>query len=234
MSTLSESTEPEPPSIDRFPALTAITGLRHGFTTRVPGLAVDVDREAALRRLDRHHAAALAACGLDHHRMARCRQVHGPEVLMVGEGTDPGPVPLGEADALVTSRRDVALGIYVADCCAVFAIDPRSGAIGLAHAGRKGTELGVVPAMLAALVGVSGADAEPSRLLVQLSPCIRPPHYEVDFAAGIVAQCRKFGVPAGRIHDCGRCTHDDPARYYSYRRERGQTGRMLAFAGWGG
>lgn len=218
--------------MDHFPALKAIPGLQHGFITRVPGLAVDVDRDAALRRLDHHHAAAMAELGLNHAHMARCRQVHGPDVVVLDEQATVGPRPLGDADALVTTRRDVALGIYVADCCPVFAVDPRSGALGLAHAGRKGTELGVVPAMLEALLGLAGSAADPARLVVQLGPCIRPPFYEVDFAADIVAQCRRFGVPVDRLHDCGRCTHSDPERYYSYRRERGRTGRMLAFAGW--
>ena len=66
-----------------------------------------------------------------------------------------------------------------------------------------------------------------SDLVVQLSPCIRPPHYEIDFAAEIVRQCRDLGVTA--VHDCGVCTACDLKRYYSYRAEKGRTGRMLAF-----
>ena len=62
--------------------------------------------------------------------------------------------------------------------------------------------------------------------IAQISPSIRPPNYEVDFTAEIVAQCRKVGVQ--QIHDSGVCTHADPERYYSYRREKGRTGRMLA------
>ena len=61
---------------------------------------------------------------------------------------------------------------------------------------------------------------------MQLSPCIRPPHYEVDFAAEIIRQARAAGVE--QVHDSGRCTASDPARYYSYRAEKGRTGRMLA------
>jgi len=64
---------------------------------------------------------------------------------------------------------------------------------------------------------------------VQLSPCIRPPHYEVDFAAEIVRQCRASGVKT--IHDSGVCTACDLKRYYSYRAEKGKTGRMLALLG---
>jgi copper oxidase (laccase) domain-containing protein len=63
-------------------------------------------------------------------------------------------------------------------------------------------------------------------LIVQLSPCIRPPHYEIDFAAEIVRQCRDAGI--AEIFDSGTCTACDLEHYYSYRAEKGRTGRMLA------
>jgi copper oxidase (laccase) domain-containing protein len=65
--------------------------------------------------------------------------------------------------------------------------------------------------------------------MVQLSPCIRPPHYEVDFAAEIVRECRALGVQ--HIHDSSTCTACDLGRYYTYRAEKGKTGRMLAVLG---
>jgi copper oxidase (laccase) domain-containing protein len=71
--------------------------------------------------------------------------------------------------------------------------------------------------------------SNPRDLVVQLSPCIRPPHYEIDFAAEIVSQCRAAGVM--EIHDSGVCTACDLHRYYSYRAEKGKTGRMLALIG---
>jgi len=66
----------------------------------------------------------------------------------------------------------------------------------------------------------------PGDLIVQLSPCIRPPHYEVDFAREIVRQVRACGVQ--QVHDSGLCTACDLSRYYSYRAEKARTGRMLA------
>ena len=66
-----------------------------------------------------------------------------------------------------------------------------------------------------------------SDLVLQLGPCIRPPHYEIDFAAEILRQSRELGVTA--VHDSGVCTACDLERYYSYRAEKGRTGRMLAF-----
>jgi copper oxidase (laccase) domain-containing protein len=71
--------------------------------------------------------------------------------------------------------------------------------------------------------------SDPANMIVQLSPCIRPPHYEVDFAAEISRQCRTLGVQ--QLHDSGTCTACDLGRYYSYRAEKGKTGRMLAMIG---
>ena len=71
--------------------------------------------------------------------------------------------------------------------------------------------------------------ALPADLVVQIGPCIRPPHYETDFAAEIIRQAGAVGVRD--VHDCGSCTASDPEAYYSYRREMGRTGRMLALVG---
>jgi polyphenol oxidase len=93
------------------------------------------------------------------------------------------------------------------------------------HSGKKGTELGVVAKAIKSMAEHFGSRA--SNIVAQLSPCIRPPHYEMDFAAEIVRQCRDLGVTA--VNDCGVCTACDLNRYYSYRAEKGRTGRMLAF-----
>ena len=115
----------------------------------------------------------------------------------------------------------------MADCCAVYIVDPKTPAIGLAHSGRKGTELGVVPNAIREMIDRFSSD--PADMIVQLSPCIRPPHYEVDFAAEIISQCHALGVK--EIHDSDTCTACDLKRYYSYRAEKGKTGRMLALIG---
>ena len=83
---------------------------------------------------------------------------------------------------------------------------------------------GIVPVAVERFCEVTGARA--SEVILQISPCIRPPNYETDFASEIADQAKRLGV--GQIFDCGICTASHPSRYYSYRRERGQTGRMLA------
>jgi copper oxidase (laccase) domain-containing protein len=66
----------------------------------------------------------------------------------------------------------------------------------------------------------------PGNVVGVLGPCIRPPDYEIDFAATIGHQAAELGL--GEWVDCGENTARDPARFYSYRREKGRTGRMLA------
>jgi copper oxidase (laccase) domain-containing protein len=112
----------------------------------------------------------------------------------------------------------------VADCCAVYLVDPQTPAIGLVHSGKKGSELGIAGRAIDLMRQNFGSD--PARMTVQLSACIRPPHYEIDFAAQIREQCRALGVR--EVHDDGVCTACDLASYYSYRAEKGKTGRMLA------
>jgi copper oxidase (laccase) domain-containing protein len=130
---------------------------------------------------------------------------------------------------LATSERGRVLGIHVADCCAVYVVDPVRRAVALLHSGRKGSEQGIVRVGIRRLV--EGAGSRPEDLVVQLSPCIRPPRYEVDFAAWIRRDALASGVPAAQIHDDGTCTASDLGRFYSYRAELGRTGRMFAVLG---
>ena len=205
---------------ETFPALASLSVV-HAFTGRVPGLDVRIDRESALERLAHYHDELRASIGLGARRYVTAGQTHGAGVAVVN-ASSPDQIP--DVDALITNNPEVCLGIYVADCGPVWLVDPERGAIGCVHSGRKGTELGVVPAAIEAMVATFGCD--PSRMIAQLGPCIRPPNYEVDFAAAIIAQCRAAGI--GAVFDSGACTATDADRYYSYRREQGKTGRMLA------
>jgi polyphenol oxidase len=208
----------EPP-VERFPALQALEGVLHGFILKIPGLDVRTDREIALRRLEAFHEIVIKSFGARQVRLAG--QVHGNSVAMV---TADSEVKSAEVDALITNDPDVLLGIHVADCCAVFLVDPRKRAIGLVHSGKKGTELNIVGAAVQRMETEFGTD--PADLIAQLSPCIRPPHYEVDFAAKISESLRRSGVH--HAFDSGENTALDLEKYYSYRMEKGRTGRMLA------
>lgn len=209
---------------EHFTALSALPDVVHGFTLRVAGLEMSHDKAEALARLDSVHREIRTQQGLGAAPFVTAQQVHGNRIGVVGGATAEDKC-FEACDGLITNQRKICLGIYVADCCAVYLVDPVRGAIGLVHSGKKGTELGVVAKAIASMTEHFGSRA--SDLVVQLSPCIRPPHYEVDFAAEIVRQCGELGVTS--VNDSGVCTACDLTRYYSYRAEKGRTGRMLAF-----
>ena len=223
-----EPVSPLPPApAETFPALETHAALCvHAFLGRVPGVDVATeDRAEALARLDAAHRQARRDTGFgDDWPLATAEQVHGRELAVLSAAEAPDAPSAPGVDGLLTDRPGLVLGIYVADCGPVFLLDPVRRAIGLVHAGKKGTALGILPAAIAAMADYF--DSEPADLVVQLGPCIRPPHYEVDFAADLLDQARRAGVTA--VHDCGRDTAADLVRYYSYRMERGRTGRMLA------
>jgi purine-nucleoside/S-methyl-5'-thioadenosine phosphorylase / adenosine deaminase len=210
-------------AVEFFPSLTELSVVRHGFVGRVPGIDVATDRAEALRRLDAAHRALRAALGFAADSFATAEQVHGAEVAVIDRPLS-GERCFDGADALITNQVGVSLGIYVADCCAIFLVDPVRSCLALVHSGRKGTELAIVAQAIATMREHFGS--LPRDLVVQLSPCIRPPHYEVDFAAEIVRQVRAAGVE--QVHDSGLCTACHLSRYYSYRAEKARTVRMLA------
>ena len=218
---------------EQFPALSAIGICRHAFIQRIPGIDVSHDKAEVLERLDAAHREIRNATGFDDWPLFTAEQIHGNKIAIVDRavasavlsGVGGGKFPA--CDGIITNQRSVALGIYVADCCAVYIVDPKTPAIGLVHSGRKGSKLGVVTNAITQMIERFGSD--PANMVVQLSPCIRPPHYKVDFAAEIVRQCRALGIQ--HIHDSDTCTACDLDRYYSYRAEKGKTGRMLAVIG---
>jgi len=215
---------------EQFPALSAIGICRHVFTQRIPGIDVSTNKVEVLKRLEAAHREIRSAIGVGDWPLFTAEQVHRNNIAVI-DSCSRGPVgrEFPASDGIITNQRGVALGIYVADCCAVYVVDPKTPAIGLVHSGRKGTELGVVTNAIRKMIDCLRCN--PADLIVQLSPCIRPPHYEIDFGAEIIRQCRSLGVR--QIYDSGNCTACNLARYYSYRAEKGKTGRMLAVLGLG-
>ncbi len=212
--------------IQHFPSLESIGRCRSAFIGRIPGIDVAHDKAEALRRLDAAHRKIRTDIGMGDWPMLTAEQVHGKGIAVI----DHAPAVdrcFPDCDGMITNQPGLALGIYVADCCAVYLVDPVTPAIGLVHSGKKGSELEIAGAALDQMSGHFGSKM--SDLIVQLSPCIRPPHYEVDFAAAIVGQCRELGVL--QIYDAGICTACDLETFYSYRAEKGRTGRMLALLG---
>ena len=217
--------------VETFAPLSGIAGLAHGFVCRHPETDVaTTDREAALQRLDPHYRSCLEGAGIDFDRLALGEQVHGDKIALIDRSWQKRNRPVPAVDGLITRITGQALGIFVADCCPVWLIDPRQRAAGLVHSGRKGSELQIVARAIERMRAEFLTD--PADLVVVLGPCIRPPNYEVDLVPLIERSCRDAGVPDDRIHDSGADTASDLRRYYSYRVEKGRTGRMLAFVSW--
>jgi len=197
--------------IETFPAL-QLAGLRHGFSTR---------SDVAPENLDAELNAAFAAAGFPMVDAVHAEQPHGNRAQAV---YTPLGIRVPEVDALATSVPRLPLVVRVADCGPVYFYDPAQQVIALAHSGRRGTEGNIVAETISCLRETF--DTNPENVIVQLGACIRPPHYEIDFAAEIERQARACGVR--HYHDCGACTASHLDRYYSYRAEKGKTGRMWA------
>ena len=197
----------------RFPELEA-RGLLHAFTLRSvpPLISADVPQILQEAGLPKDYGMG--------------EQTHGAGVAVVNQGGKGKVIPA--VDALITREKNLSLVIRVADCGPVWIHCEKTSAIGLVHSGRKGTEAGVVGATIRRMREEFGS--EPSSMMALLGPCIRPPHYDVNFAGEILRQLEREKV--GKVVDSGLCTASDLTRFYSYRAEKGQTGRHFAvFAG---
>ncbi|HKO67649.1 MAG TPA: peptidoglycan editing factor PgeF [Burkholderiaceae bacterium] len=174
-------------------------------------------------------------------------QVHGAVVI------DAARVDAGaEADASFTNAPNIVCVVSVADCMPVLLTDTLGRAVGVAHAGWRGLAAGVIQAT-AKSIRASLVDAD-SELLAYLGPAIGPDHFEVGaevleamqsqlpearnafnqrpggkYLADLFALGRQALEQAGitRIYGGYDCTFSDPARFYSFRRDR-KTGRHAA------
>src|SRR5579871_136473 len=172
-------------------------------------------------RTDDFEARLLMELGFSGTRSASAEQTHGNGVAIVFESTGQR-VPL--VDALVTSSKNLPLVIRCADCAAVFLVDRRVPPIAPIHSGKEGTLANIVGNTLVSMQKRFGT--KPADCLAFISPSIGPCHYELDIWSGIEDQLREAGVRD--IHNPRICTACHLDRYFSYRAEHGQTGRMFA------
>jgi len=199
-------------------------GFRVSWIGRIPNVETNVDRESAIKNLRPYHLDAVKALGGDVERFWLCEQVHGNFVAPVAGETNSEPVR--DADGLISNDPECTLGVFVADCGAIYIGDPVKQVVSVVHSGRVGTEKNILDSAITRFRDDYGSD--PADLIVSLAPCIRPPAYEVDFAASIRAQALACGILPENYHDCEVCTSSNTELYYSYRMEQGKTGRMLA------
>ena len=228
------------------------TGLVAGLDTGLRGMAPDDPALAAVHENRRRAAAAV----LPGARLVGVYQVHGADCVVAG-GWSEAERP--HADALVTDRPGVLLGILTADCAPVLLADAEAGVVGAAHAGWKGAVGGVTDATIAAMERL-GARRE--RIAAAVGPCIAQVSYEVDsafrdrflneaagnerfFATGrsghfqfdlegyVAARLERAGI--GRVAPLGLDTYGDEPRFFSFRRathrQEPDYGRQISLIG---
>jgi polyphenol oxidase len=162
-------------------ALTADTmPAPHGFFTRRGGISTgpfaslncslsSPDDPAAVRE-----NRARVARSLDAAHLLGLTQVHGTGVVTATVPWAPGQ---GEkADAMVTDRPGLALGIVTADCAPVLFAGAGGKIVGAAHAGWRGAVAGVLEATIAAMTALG---ASPGAITAAVGPCIAQRSYEV-------------------------------------------------------
>lgn len=186
---------------ETFAPLAGLDFITHGFTLRTTDDT----------RADDYEARVARAFGFSE--FARADQPHGN-----GVGVISGASSVVNADALITRERHLPLLIRCADCAPVFIVDRRTPAIALVHSGKKGT--------LANVTGATVRQLRAQDCVAFIGPCIGPCHYEMDIPSAIEAQLRAAGLR--EIHNPRVCTACDLDRYFSYRAENGNTGRMFA------
>lgn len=238
-----------------------LAGIPHGFLGRCGGVSTGViaglnighgaedDIEAVAENRRRAVKAVLPGA-----RLATVYQVHSSEVVEVHEPWSHDERP--RADAMVTDRTHLLLGVVTADCAPVLFADRVAGVIGAAHAGWRGAHGGVLENTVAAMERL-GASA--NRIAAAIGPAIAQSSYEVDarfrdnfgpedeafFASGrpdhwqfdlegyAAQRLRAAGV--GTVEPLGLDTYSDEARFFSYRRatHRGEPtyGRQFSLIG---
>ncbi|WP_420144645.1 peptidoglycan editing factor PgeF [Sphingobium sp.] len=208
------------------------TGIHAGLNV---GLGSEDERDAVLKNRDLARDALMPGATL-----VTVRQVHSPDVVTVTDPIAEGDRPA--ADAMVTNRPGMVLGILTADCVPVLFADARAGVVGAAHAGWKGAIGGVTDRTIAAMVALG---AEPARIACAIGPCIgrasyevgddfaarfaqedaanerfftpgRPGHQQFDIAAYVAARLAGAGIRQIAMLD--EDTYSQPERFYSFRR----------------
>ncbi len=215
----------------------------HGFLGRSGGVSTGAlsglncgwgsgDDRASIAE-NRHRAIEAVLPGA---RLVTVHQVHSADVVIAGDWPD-NDRP--HADALVTDRPGLLLGILTADCAPILLADREAGVIGAAHAGWRGAVAGVAASTIAAMERLG---ARRDRIAAAVGPCIAKANYEVDhvFAERLDEDGDRFFTdgPAGkphfdlesfvvasladagitRIEALGLDTYAAPDRFFSYRR----------------
>jgi YfiH family protein len=176
--------------------------------------------------------------------LTTAKQIHSAQVL---DACGRRGEQVGEGDAIVSAEPGVAIGIRTADCVPILFADPETRIVACAHAGWRGTAANIAAATVDRMKALG---ADPKNIRAAIGPSIGPCCYEVspetaahfdrwqkpstgegkphlDLPAINERQLLEAGVH--RIWTSGECTYCRADRYFSFRREKEQAGRMLSF-----
>ncbi len=238
--------------IGRFAPLFRNPVVFHGFSTRKGGVSPKPHDSLNLgsnthdegKRVTENRDRFYRAMSIREENAAIPQQVHGDRIVQV-EG--PGPVP--ETDGLVTNSPGTALVVQVADCLPVYLFDPHRKAVGLVHAGWRGSRLQIVSKAVAHMGQYLGTN--PRDLLAFLGPSIGPCCYDVGAEVGSqfpnkyvtegrldlwhcnLDQLTDAGIQPERVSMSRLCTVCHARWFFSHRSSGGNTGRMMAIVGLG-
>ena len=209
-----------------------LDGTRHGFLGRRGGVSTGLvaglnaglgsgDDPAAIAENRRRALVAVAPDA----QLVTVFQVHSPEVVVATAAWPDETRP--RADAVVTDRPGLALGILTADCAPVLLADAEAGVIGAAHAGWKGAIAGVTDTTVAAMESLG---ARRGRITAVVGPCIAQASYEVD--AGFRARFVATDPDNERFFVAGRPGHAqfDLPGYVTHRLTHFGIGKVEALA----
>ncbi|MFK7985912.1 MAG: peptidoglycan editing factor PgeF [Sandaracinaceae bacterium] len=242
--------------VDEVPLIRAsrllAEGFAHGFSTRAGGVSEGAFESLNLARTVGDEAALVAensrrfshALGVSTRNVYEVSQVHGRALVEVERHDDVAATRLLEADALLTRHPGLAVAVRTADCVPVLLANRSSGAVAAVHAGWRGVTARIVEGALARLGDAKdicatigphirafevGDDVAAQIDEVSHGATVveaRDPRPHVDLAAALCAQLEHGGVHD--IEDVGGCTLSEGARFFSYRRDAGVTGRHLS------
>ena len=210
--------------------LSGLTGIRHGFATRLGGVSggIYATLNCGLGSDDTHdnvaeNRARLARLlGVAPEGLVSPCQIHSATVVTAHKPWAPGDAP--KADGVVTTQPGLAIAISAADCVPVLFADARGQVVGAAHAGWRGALSGILEATLGAMETL-GADR--ARIRAAIGPAISQDAYEVgdDFEARFLdsdkANARFF---ARKSRDAR--PHFDLTGYVAMRLERAGAGQV--------
>ncbi len=239
----------------------------HAVSTRFGGYSRNGDLNLALHTGDdtdhviQNRRKFCHAIGLSDNKIVTPQQVHGERIVYVteedhGRGAWDYDDAIADCDALITDRPNVALFLCFADCVPILLVDPVNRAIGLSHAGWKGTAKKIGQKTLLQMQARFGT--KPQDCLIGIAPSIGACCYEVD--DHVVNEFRKeyasldtfllpsseqgkyhlnlwqanrlqleeIGVPSANIVSADICTSCNVKILFSYRAEQGKTGRIAA------